>query len=44
MLRDSRAQDRLRAMIDSYYAMRGLDSRGHPNPADLPDLHLEHRV
>jgi aldehyde:ferredoxin oxidoreductase len=31
---------RLRDMIDAYYAARGLDSRGHPDPADLPDLRL----
>jgi aldehyde:ferredoxin oxidoreductase len=36
--------DRLRSMIDSYYTMRGLDSRGHPAPADLPDLRLDSRV
>ncbi len=32
--------ERLRRMIDGYYAARGLDSQGHPDPADLPDLRL----
>jgi aldehyde:ferredoxin oxidoreductase len=32
--------DRLRGMIDSYYAARGLDAQGHPDPSDLADLHL----
>jgi aldehyde:ferredoxin oxidoreductase len=32
---------RLRAMIDAYYAARGLDSQGRPDPADLAGLHLE---
>jgi aldehyde:ferredoxin oxidoreductase len=31
---------RLRAMIDSYYKARGLDSAGHPDPAILGCLHL----
>jgi aldehyde:ferredoxin oxidoreductase len=31
---------RLRAMIDSYYAMRGLDLQGHPDPAAVDDLGL----
>ncbi len=33
-------QGRLRAMIDGYYAARGLDSEGRLGPADLADLHL----
>ena len=32
--------DRLRAMIDAYYTMRGLDPRGRPDPAALADLYL----
>ncbi|HTT53120.1 MAG TPA: aldehyde ferredoxin oxidoreductase C-terminal domain-containing protein [Streptosporangiaceae bacterium] len=32
--------DRLRGMIDGYYAARGLDSQGHPGPADVADLML----
>ncbi len=32
--------ERLRRMIDGYYAARGLDSQGYPDPADLPDLRL----
>jgi aldehyde:ferredoxin oxidoreductase len=28
---------RLRAMIDSYYTMRGLDAEGHPDPAAVDD-------
>ena len=32
--------DRLRGMIDGYYTARGLDSRGHPDPAGLADLML----
>lgn len=32
--------DRLRAMIGSYYKMRGLDPEGHPNPAIDDDLLL----
>ncbi len=31
---------RLRTMIDSYYAMRGLDADGHPVPSADADLHL----
>jgi aldehyde:ferredoxin oxidoreductase len=31
---------RLRAMIDSYYTMRGLDPEGHPDPAAVDDLGL----
>jgi aldehyde:ferredoxin oxidoreductase len=31
---------RLRAMIDSYYTMRGLDRQGHPDPAAVDDLGL----
>jgi aldehyde:ferredoxin oxidoreductase len=31
---------RLRAMIDSYYAMRGLGADGRPDPASLDDLRL----
>ena len=32
--------ERLRSMIDAYYAARGLDAQGHPHPSDLADLHL----
>ncbi len=32
--------DRLRLMIDGYYAARGLDGQGHPDPDSLTDLHL----
>jgi aldehyde:ferredoxin oxidoreductase len=32
--------DRLRAMIDAYYATRGLDERGRPDEAQLTDLRL----
>jgi aldehyde:ferredoxin oxidoreductase len=32
--------DRLRAMIDAYYEMRGLDSDGRPAPGDLAALRL----
>ena len=32
--------DRLRAMIDGYYAARGLDAAGRPDDADLIDLRL----
>jgi aldehyde:ferredoxin oxidoreductase len=31
---------RLRGMIDGYYAARGLDGEGRPDPASLADLHL----
>src|SRR5579859_3265196 len=31
---------RLRAMIDSYYKLRGLDPEGHPDPATVHDLGL----
>jgi aldehyde:ferredoxin oxidoreductase len=31
---------RLRGMIDAYYAARGLDAQGRPDPADLPGLQL----
>jgi aldehyde:ferredoxin oxidoreductase len=31
---------RLRAMIDAYYAARGLDLQGQPGPAELADLRL----
>jgi aldehyde:ferredoxin oxidoreductase len=31
---------RLRAMIDGYYAARGLDDQGRPQLTDLADLHL----
>jgi aldehyde:ferredoxin oxidoreductase len=31
---------RLRAMIDAYYAARGLDDQGQPAPAQLTDLRL----
>jgi aldehyde:ferredoxin oxidoreductase len=32
--------ERLRSMIDAYYAMRGLDRDGHPDPAALTGLLL----
>jgi aldehyde:ferredoxin oxidoreductase len=32
--------ERLRAMIDSYYNMRGLDHEGRPDPAAVDDLGL----
>jgi aldehyde:ferredoxin oxidoreductase len=32
--------ERLRGMIDSYYAARGLDAGGHPDAAALTDLRL----
>jgi aldehyde:ferredoxin oxidoreductase len=32
--------DRLRLMIDGYYAARGLDEQGRPHPDALADLHL----
>jgi len=32
--------ERLRSMIDAYYAMRGLDRDGHPDPAGLTGLLL----
>jgi aldehyde:ferredoxin oxidoreductase len=32
--------DRLRGMIAAYYAARGLDSQGRPDPADLADLRM----
>ena len=32
--------DRLRTMIDGYYAARGLDPQGHPHPSDLAGLLL----
>jgi len=32
--------DRLRAMIDSYYKMRGLDPEGHPDVFVVDDLRL----
>ena len=32
--------DRLRAMIDAYYTMRGLDGDGQPDPAALRGLLL----
>jgi aldehyde:ferredoxin oxidoreductase len=31
---------RLRAMIDSYYTMRGLDPEGRPDPAAVDQLGL----
>jgi aldehyde:ferredoxin oxidoreductase len=34
------APERLRAMIDGYYAARGLDDQGRPGPAQLADLRL----
>jgi aldehyde:ferredoxin oxidoreductase len=33
--------ERLRGMIDAYYAARGLDELGRPDPADLANLRLE---
>ena len=33
--------ERLRAMIDAYYAQRGLDAEGRIPPADLDDLQLD---
>jgi aldehyde:ferredoxin oxidoreductase len=32
--------ERLRTMIDGYYAARGLDGRGRPDQAQLADLRL----
>ncbi|HYB87875.1 MAG TPA: aldehyde ferredoxin oxidoreductase family protein [Streptosporangiaceae bacterium] len=32
---------RLRGMIDAYYAARGLDQSGRPDPGDLPGLRLD---
>jgi aldehyde:ferredoxin oxidoreductase len=32
--------DRLRSMIDGYYAVRGLDEQGRPDPEMLTDMHL----
>jgi aldehyde:ferredoxin oxidoreductase len=32
--------ERLRSMIDGYYAVRGLDEQGHPDPEQLADLQL----
>jgi aldehyde:ferredoxin oxidoreductase len=34
--------ERLRGMIDAYYAARGLDAQGRPDPADLADLRLDY--
>ena len=36
--------ERLRRMIDGYYAARGLDELGRPDPADLADLRLDYVV
>jgi aldehyde:ferredoxin oxidoreductase len=36
--------ERLRSMIDGYYAARGLDGQGRPDPADLADLRLKYVV
>src|SRR5499426_260443 len=36
--------ERLRGMIDAYYASRGLDELGRPDPADLADLRLNYVV
>ena len=33
---------RLRGMIDTYYAARGLDAQGRPDPADLAGLRLDY--
>ena len=35
---------RLRGMIDGYYAARGLDAQGRPDPADLAALQLDYVV
>ena len=35
---------RLRRMIDAYYAARGLDAQGRPDPADLAGLRLDYVV
>ena len=35
---------RLRGMIDAYYAARGLDAQGRPDPADLAALRLDYVV
>jgi aldehyde:ferredoxin oxidoreductase len=32
--------ERLRTMVSGYYAGRGLDSEGRPDPAELADLLL----
>jgi aldehyde:ferredoxin oxidoreductase len=34
--------ERLRRMIDGYYAARGLDELGRPDPAGLADLRLDY--
>ena len=34
--------ERLRGMIDGYYAARGLDQLGRPDPADLAGLRLDY--
>jgi aldehyde:ferredoxin oxidoreductase len=34
--------ERLRGMIDAYYAARGLDGQGRPDPADLAGLRLDY--
>jgi hypothetical protein len=31
-------------MIDGYYAARGLDESGRPDPADVADLRLDYVV
>jgi aldehyde:ferredoxin oxidoreductase len=36
--------ERLRGMIDAYYAARGLDESGRPDPADVADLRLDYVV
>jgi aldehyde:ferredoxin oxidoreductase len=36
--------DRLRRMIDGYYAARGLDEQGRPDPGELADLYLEGHI
>jgi aldehyde:ferredoxin oxidoreductase len=36
--------ERLRGMIDAYYAARGLDGSGRPDPADVADLRLDYVV
>src|SRR5215831_3463853 len=34
--------ERLRGMIDAYYAARGLDGQGRPDPAHLADLRMDY--
>ena len=37
----SLSAERLQAMVDRYYQVRGLDAAGHPEPTDLADLLLD---